>query len=111
MIDFQQYQSLAMRTAKNLDWDENLIHSALGLSGEAGEFADAVKKHLIYGQPFDKLNAIEEVGDLLWYVALACKALGVDIEHVAFENVKKLQRRYPDRYSDSLAAARLDKGE
>jgi hypothetical protein len=40
---------------------------------------------------------------------MACKALGVDMEHVAFENVKKLQRRYPDRYSDSLAAARLDK--
>jgi NTP pyrophosphatase (non-canonical NTP hydrolase) len=109
MIDFQQYQSLSMRTAKNLDWDANLFHVALGLSGEAGEFCDSVKRHLIYGQTFDKHNAIEEIGDLMWYVALACNVLGVDMERVAFENVKKLQRRYPEQYSDSLAAARLDK--
>lgn len=109
MIDFQSYQSLAMRTAKQMEPKDDLMHAALGLTGEAGEFADAVKKHLVYGRPLDKANATEEVGDILWFVALACNTLGVDMGQVAQENINKLKRRYPDAYSDKLAAERLDK--
>lgn len=109
MIDFQSYQSLAMRTAKRMELKDDLMHAALGLTSEAGEFADAVKKHLVYGRPLDKANATEEVGDILWYVALACNTLGVDMGQIAQENINKLKRRYPAAYLDRLAVERLDK--
>lgn len=110
-MDFVRYQGLAIRTAKNLGETGDLLHSALGLAGEAGEFVDCVKKHTVYGRPLNKANAVEELGDLLWFVALGCKALGVSMEMVAEQNIGKLKVRYPDQYSDELAAVRLDKGE
>jgi NTP pyrophosphatase (non-canonical NTP hydrolase) len=110
-MKFVQYQRLAMRTAKELGETGDLLHSALGLAGEAGEFVDCVKKHTVYGKPLDKANAIEELGDLLWFVALGCKALGVSMDMVAEQNIGKLRVRYPEKYSDQLASSRLDKTE
>lgn len=108
-IDFQIYQHRALRTAKPMEPADDLMHAALGLAGEAGEFADAIKKHLVYGRPLDHLNAVEEIGDILWFCALACTTLGVDMAQVAQENLDKLKRRYPEAYSDKLAEDRLDK--
>jgi NTP pyrophosphatase (non-canonical NTP hydrolase) len=104
------YQELAMRTAKNMKCHKKeLIHAALGIAGEAGEFVDAVKKHVIYDKPLDKENCIEELGDALWYVALACNALGVTIEEVQRRNIAKLKLRYPEKYTDEAAINRADK--
>jgi NTP pyrophosphatase (non-canonical NTP hydrolase) len=109
MKEFNEYQKLAIRTAKQQNQEYDLMHSAFGLSGEAGEFADAVKKCLVYGKPLDKANAFEELGDILWYVALACETLGVDMSEIAQQNISKLKLRYPEKYSDALAIERLDK--
>lgn len=109
IIDFHIYQHYAMRTAKPMEPDDDLMHSALGLAGEAGEYCDAVKRYLVYAKPLDKDNAIEELGDLLWFVALGCNTLGVSMADVAQINIDKLRRRYPEAYSDTLASARLDK--
>lgn len=111
MRTLNEYQTLALRTAKRGFVQHDLIHVALGLSGEAGEFADAIKKNIIYKQPLDDANAAEELGDLLWYVALGAAALGLTLEDVANLNVTKLQQRYPQKYTDELAAMRLDKQE
>lgn len=108
-MDMDDYQNEAMRTAKRVDETFDLMHAALGLSGEAGEFADAVKKHTVYGRPLNRGNAIEELGDLLWFVALGCETLGVTMAEVAEQNIDKLKLRYPDQYEDLLAHKRLDK--
>ena len=42
--EFATYQTLALRTAAPMDATDDLMHAALGLSGEAGEFADCIKK-------------------------------------------------------------------
>ena len=109
MNGFDTYQQLAMRTAKPMDATDDLMHAALGLSGEAGEFADCIKKHWVYGQPLDKANAAEEIGDILWYCALACNALDVQLADVAEMNIEKLRKRYPAQYQHDLAAFRADK--
>lgn len=109
MKQFSEYQKAALRTAKRVDEKFDLMHSAFGLAGEAGEFSDAIKGHLIYNKPLDRGNAIEELGDLMWFIALACETLGVDMGEVAQQNVDKLRLRYPEKYTDSLAAQRLDK--
>lgn len=105
--EFATYQSLAIRTAKAMpSVTDDLLHASIGLCGEAGEFADCIKKHWAYGQELDRENAIEELGDMLWYVALACNALDVDMAEVAARNISK---RYPARYQNDLAAFRADK--
>lgn len=106
-----EYQKLALRTAKRVDMQYDLSHAALGVSGEAGEFADAIKKHVVYGRQLDRINCIEELGDILWYVALACDTLGITMQEVAEQNLFKLSLRYPETYSDVLAQKRLDKQE
>lgn len=109
MMHFQDFQQLAIRTAKPLSKIENLRHVAYGVTGEAGEFVDALKKHDIYGQALDHANLVEELGDLLWYVALGAETLGVPMDEIASNVIMKLQVRYPEKYEDALAAERLDK--
>ena len=109
MNGFDTYQQLAMRTAKPMEVQDDLLHAALGLTGEAGEFADCIKKHWAYAQPLDKGNAAEEIGDILWYCALASNAIGIPLADVAAMNIEKLRKRYPTMYQDELAAFRADK--
>lgn len=112
-MNFRDYQTLAMRTAKDLPTDrDNLLHAALGLSSEVGEFISEVKRHTIYGVALTDetlAHMQEEVGDILWYTALAASSLHCGLAALAQQNLDKLATRYPDRYSDYLAEARLDK--
>ena len=106
----EKYQELAMRTAKFMATTEfDLIHAALGLAGEAGEFVDSVKKHVIYGKELDVNNLKEEMGDCMWFIALTCTVIGFDLEQIMQENIAKLAKRYPEGYSDYAAIFRADK--
>ena len=55
-------------------------------------------------------HIVEEVGDLLWYVALAAEHLGVSLNQIAKKNIEKLQLRFPEKFSGEAALARADKG-
>lgn len=103
-MTFAEYQKLAMRTAA----DSPIECAALGLCGEAGEFADLLKKHLYHGHPLIHDRATKELGDVLWYVALACERLGVSLEAVARANIEKLLKRYPEGFSTKASLARAD---
>lgn len=81
-----------------------LNHAVIGITGEAGELASAIQRAYYYGQGVDKANIVEELGDLLWYIALACNTLGVEMSDVMNRNIAKLQKRYPDKYTDAHAA-------
>lgn len=110
-MDARTYQELAARTEADptrllqLTSVEmvRLLHAGAGMVTEAGEFWDEIKRHLFYGQPLDRQHLQEEAGDLLWYVALACTALGVDLGEVMAANVRKLQVRFPDKFTEVLA--------
>ena len=74
--------------------DSSLIMAAMGLAGEAGEFCDLVKKEIFHGKDRSKEHAIKELGDICWYLALACNELGVSLEEVFDVNIDKLSKRY-----------------
>ncbi len=106
-MNADQYQQLAMRTlAAGLDPQQRLTNAALGLSGEAGEFADNVKKHLFHGHPLQHDELRKELGDVLWYVALACDSLGLSLADVMQTNIDKLRRRYPAGFSSDQSLHR-----
>lgn len=88
-------------------WDTfRLLHASIGITTESGELADTLKKHIFYGKPLDTVNAIEEVGDLLWYAALACEALGTTLEDAMERNIAKLKARYPEKFEAQRAIER-----
>ena len=113
-MNADDYQKLAIRTAKTYpSIGENLTHVALGLLTEAGEVGTTVKRHVIYNKELTqdmRQNLAEELGDLAWYMALACETLGLSLGDVLQENIEKLQARYPNAYSDQAAEGRADKG-
>lgn len=93
-------------------FDAHLIHMAVGVSGEAGELLDAVKKRVIYRKPLDRENVIEELGDLEFYLEGLRQSLEITREETIEHNVVKLQKRYSGaKYSDAAAQARSDKVE
>ena len=82
----------------------HLWHMATGISGEAGELLDAVKKVSIYNKPVDIANIIEELGDLEFYMEGLRQGLGITREETLEANIAKLSVRYDNlKYSDNAA--------
>jgi NTP pyrophosphatase (non-canonical NTP hydrolase) len=98
-MDLDTYQQLAARTLGPRTPEQQLANAALGLAGEAGEVADAMKKHLFHAHPLDRDAIVKELGDCLWYVAAMATAIGVTLDEVGERNIEKLRRRYPDGFS------------
>ena len=92
-MDFNTYQTEAAKTVSENGFD--LRNAALGLCGEAGEFADLVKKFTYQGHDLDKEHLKRELGDIMWYMALAATIIDCDLEDVAETNIAKLRARYP----------------
>lgn len=88
----------------------NALHHAVGISGEAGELLDALKKHVIYNKPLDRKNVIEELGDLEFYMEGLRQGLGITREETIEGNIAKLSVRYRGlQYTDAAAQERADK--
>lgn len=106
-----EYEDFVAALAKPMPTPvENLLHMAVGMSGEAGELLDAVKKVWAYNKQPDFENLIEELGDLYFYFQGMLNFLGLDVEFIKRMNQDKLSKRFPNiAYSDLHAQARLDK--
>ncbi len=113
------YEKLAIKTEPSLnEWfhkikwrlhDEKtgrLLHAAMGLSTESGEFMDALKRHVYYGEPLDYANLVEEIGDIFWYCALAADVIGTDFETIMAHNIAKLRTRYGEKFTEDRAINR-----
>ena len=115
-IDFERYQKFVDAVTSDASTDfvalsdrlveldekganiERLLTAGVGINAEGGEFLEIIKKMVFQGKPWDDHNRehlIIELGDLMWYVAQACMALGVSFDDVIARNVKKLEKRYP----------------
>ena len=76
-----------------------LLTAALGLTAEAGEFTEVVKKIFLQGKPYTEENVFHmkrELGDICWYLAQACMALDVNFHEIMEMNYEKLSARYPE---------------
>ena len=77
---------------------ERLLTAAVGMSAEAGEFTEIVKKIIFQGKPVTEENMFHmkrELGDIMWYVAQACMGLNISLDDIIEMNVDKLKSRYP----------------
>lgn len=104
----QQFVQDALRTeSSNFQCaDPRILHAAIGLVTESGELIDALKKSMYYGKELDLTNVKEEAGDILWYLAILFDAIGTDFTTEQERVIAKLKARFPEKFTDKLAAER-----
>lgn len=83
---FEQYQSLASRTAPK--HEDEKINFAMGIAGESGELIDLVKKFIFHKHQIDKIKIKKEAGDVLWYISQLMRIYDITFED-AFATLKK----------------------
>ncbi len=86
-----EYQMAAINT---LGPDRDPRSLALGVGGEAGEVMEIIKKGFRPGKEVDVAHLKEEIGDVLWYLAVLADTYDLDLEEIALDNIDKLERRY-----------------
>lgn len=117
-----EYQQLAMRTNDGLNrlrledaianqgdiLVSQLLNGALGLTGEAGEVSDLVKKGIFHEKGIDLEHLKKELGDCAWYLAMICDACGFALDDVMQTNIDKLKERYPEGFDTYRANNRAE---
>lgn len=83
-----------------------LLHAAIGLTTEAVEMLDAMKKFIFYGKKLDVVNIKEELGDSDWYKSIAIDELGSSFEEIQELVINKLKARYGGRFNEDGAINR-----
>jgi NTP pyrophosphatase (non-canonical NTP hydrolase) len=113
-LNFNEYHDRASSfKANDLPEAIALATWALGLTGESGEVADIIKKHIGQGHPLDDASMdkiAEKLGDILWCIAVMASEIGIDLNEVAALNLKKLERRYPEGFSSERSINRSEEG-
>lgn len=92
-----------------IELDQNmidLIHAELGIRSECCELSQAICTAILDNTEVDKVNLGEELGDMLWYIALAARAIGTDFETLMQKNIEKLKVRFPDKFTEENAVER-----
>lgn len=94
-MHFDDYQWRAETFAKYPNKFNNPEYPTLGLTGEAGEIANKVKKLQRDSLTIDEVRTDirDELGDVLWYMAALCEEFGLTLEEVASRNLEKLEDR------------------
>lgn len=78
-----------------------LLTAVVGMQSETGEFAEIVKKCIFQGKELDddvKFHLMRELGDIIWYWSQGVMSLGYTPSEVIEENIKKLEKRYPNGF-------------
>jgi NTP pyrophosphatase (non-canonical NTP hydrolase) len=108
-MDFDTYQQLAARTlGRDRTHEQQLANAALGLTGEAGETAELIKKHLFHATPLDRDAMVKELGDCLWYIGAFATVLDIPMAEIAERNIEKLRKRYPDGFDPERSRNRTE---
>jgi NTP pyrophosphatase (non-canonical NTP hydrolase) len=99
-MNFDDYQDKARRTAgaPRSSTLLQICNFSMGLAGETGELIDLLKKDAFHNRGADIGQVEEEAGDVLWYLSNLCDTLGISLERVAANNIRKLEKRYPDGF-------------
>ena len=109
-MNSKEYIKLAKRSESTnfnmTTYDQRMLHGAMGLCTESGEFLDNLKKSIYYRKGTEHWALVEELGDILWYLAILFDELGVSFESVMEMNIKKLKQRYPEKFTSEASENR-----
>ncbi|WP_179876816.1 nucleoside triphosphate pyrophosphohydrolase family protein [Bacillus wiedmannii] len=120
---FSDFDASVKRTWKDQDFKDAVSNAALGLTGEAGEVADLIKKAVYHGRGFHNVEdgdpefsgmiyeqeVLDELSDVLYYVDAMAQEFGYGLEDVAKHNKEKLEKRFPEGFSTEDSAQKADR--
>lgn len=115
-MGLNEFQEMSKRTmpkpfmvgGKAIYRKEDKANYAMGLSGEAGETTDLIKKELFHGHEVDRDAVKKELGDVLHYAAGLATMYGLTLEEVTTGNIEKLMKRYPTGFSKEASVNRVE---
>lgn len=81
----------------------NTLHGILGIATEGVELIQAINKTIVTKEEFDVVNMKEEIGDIMWYIALLCNTHNIDLKQVMQTNIDKLKQRFPENFTTDNA--------
>jgi hypothetical protein len=109
LISFSEYVELAARTDQSSgDTMKDITVAAMGMVGEAAETLEHVKKVVEQGHELDIAKIVYEMGDSLWYHGKMSRLIRVPLDVIAYMNIEKLRKRYPDGFSVERSVHRSD---
>lgn len=110
--DLDVFQEEALRSMRSdLPYEAICSNMCMGLAGETGETVDIFKKHIYQGKDLDINDVIEEIGDILWYIANLCNVNKITMKECMESNIEKLRKRYPNGFTVKDALERVDKND
>lgn len=80
-----------------------VLNGCLGLAGESGEVLDLIKKWVFHENELHVEHLKKELGDVMWYVAMICESMELDIDEIFQMNINKLKARYPEGFDPDKA--------
>lgn len=108
-MDFNEYQSLARRTQNNdLNAHAKELHALFGMCSEVGEIHSLYQKEF-QGHNLNYDDVIDEMSDILWFMAELADVIGTSLDDVAKHNIEKLRKRYPGEGFDADRSVNRDK--
>lgn len=107
-ITLSSYQEQARRTLNEdgKDFERMVSHMLMGIQGESGEVADLFKKHFHQEHDLDTEKVLEEMGDVMFYIANLCNVMGISLQEVCERNIIKLIKRYPEGFDSERSINR-----
>ena len=108
-MNIKEYQEKAKRTVNTrLTRKDQLSNLCMGLCGESGEVVDYIKKHIYHGHSLEINKLSEELGDIMWYLTNIATLFALPVDNILDVNIKKLEERYPDGYSNEKSINRKE---
>jgi NTP pyrophosphatase (non-canonical NTP hydrolase) len=110
-LTLKAFQILSSRTIPEREKRDLLINFLFGLVGESGELVDLFKKIIFHGHKLDedmRKKIIKESGDVLWYLSAILEVMGLSLEDVGYENIKKLNERYKFGFTETESINRKE---
>lgn len=103
------YPLLIEKTRRNdLTFEEQIKNASMGLTGEAGEVVDIIKKYAYQGHELEIEELTDELGDVMYYLCWLCILLQIDFSEICFNNMNKLTKRYPNGFEAERSINRTE---
>ncbi|GIN74010.1 nucleotide pyrophosphohydrolase [Bacillus sp. J14TS2] len=107
-MNFKDFQADSMRTMPKINDELAMANYCMGLAGESGEVVDQLKKVIFHGHNFDREAIEKELGDVLHYLSGIATLLDISMEEIAYKNLEKLKKRYPEGFSKEASRNRVE---
>lgn len=106
-MNLDDYQQAALRTLNpSLDQRDRLLDASIGLAEESAELLGLVRKRVFQNRDIDPAKLTEELGDVLWCLAVTADALGLSLSKIAEANQVKLAQRHPEGFRSPVEWSR-----